>query len=92
MIDLILIIILIISLFKPDILLPKKIKEKANDEQKTILTKDLRKIYSIIVFTFESIAITRFNQGVGLILMIVSLILFFVICIGPIIVLDPCIS
>lgn len=49
MLNLILIIMLIISLFKPDILLAKKLKEKANDEQKVILTKNLRKICAIIV-------------------------------------------
>ena len=79
MIDLILIILLIVSLAKPDILLSKKIKEKANDEQKTILTKNLRKIYAIIVLAFESIAIMRYNQGVGLILVIIFFVLFFVI-------------
>ena len=41
MIDLILIIMLIVSLAKPDILLSKKMKEKATDEQKNILTKNL---------------------------------------------------
>lgn len=39
MIDLILIIIIIVSLAKPDILLSKKMKEKANEEQKTYLQK-----------------------------------------------------
>ena len=41
---LILIIMLIVSISKPDILLAKKIKEMANDEQKIIRTKNLRKI------------------------------------------------
>ena len=39
MLDLFLIIILIISLAKPDILLAKKVKEKASDEQKKIIEK-----------------------------------------------------
>lgn len=68
---------LIISLSKPDILLSKKIKEKANDEQKTILTKNLRKIYGIMVATFESLALMRYNELVGIILAIVFIILFF---------------
>ncbi len=79
MLDLILIIMLIISLVKPDILLSKKIKEKATDEQKIIITKNLRKIYAIMVATFESVAIMRFNGVVGTILTIVFLILFFTI-------------
>lgn len=79
MIDLILIIMLIISLFKPDILLAKKVREKANDEQKNILTKNLRKIYAILVGMFESVAIMRYNGMIGLVLTIVVLVLFFVI-------------
>lgn len=79
MLDLILIILLIISLFKPDILLSKKIKEKANEEQKKILTKNLRKIYAIVVATFESIALTRYSAIVGGILLVICLILLFAI-------------
>lgn len=79
MLDLILIIMLIVSLFKPDILLSKKMKEKANDEQKKVLTKNLRKIYAILVGIFESLSIRSYNQGIGTILTIVFLILFFVI-------------
>lgn len=79
MIDLILIIMLIISLAKPDILLSKKIREKATDEQKNILTKNSRKIYAIAVATFESLALMRYTEFVGIILTIIFLILFFVI-------------
>ena len=79
MIDLILIIIIIVSLAKPDILLSKKMKEKANEEQKNILTKNLRKIYAIMVALFESLALMRYKETVGIILTIVFLILFFVI-------------
>lgn len=79
MIDLILIIMLIISLFKPDVLLSKKIKEKANDEQKKILTKNLRKIYAIMIALLESVALIRYTEFVGIILAIVCIILFFVI-------------
>lgn len=43
MLDLFLIIILIISIAKPDILLAKNVKEKASDEQKQILVKNYRK-------------------------------------------------
>jgi len=79
MLDLILIIMIIVSLFKPDVLLAKKVKERANDEQKIVLTKNLRKIYAIMVALFESIALMRYNEMVGIILSIVFLILFFVI-------------
>lgn len=79
MIDLILIIMLIVSLFKPDVLLSKKMKERATDEQKKILTKNLRKIYAIMVATFESLALMRYTEFVGIILATVFIILFFVI-------------
>lgn len=79
MLDLILIIMLIVSLFKPDVLLSKKMKEKANDEQKKILTKNLRKIYTITVALLESAALIRYTQALGSILAIVFIILFFVI-------------
>ena len=84
MIDLILIIIIIVSLAKPDILLSKKMKEKANEEQKNILTKNLRKIYAIMVALFESLALMRYKETVGIILTIVFLILFFVISVPAI--------
>ena len=70
---------LIVSLFKPDVLLSKKMKERATDEQEKILTKNLRKIYAIIVATFESLALMRYTEFVGIILTIVFIILFFVI-------------
>ena len=79
MIDLILIIMLIISLAKPDILLSKKIKEKANDEKKSILTKNIRKVYAITVALLESIALMRYTKFFGSILVILFIILFFVI-------------
>lgn len=79
MLDLILIIMLIISLFKPDILLSKKVKEVANEEQKKILIKNSRKIYVIMIAAFESLAIMRFTEYVGMILAIIFIILFFVI-------------
>ncbi len=77
MLDLILIIMLIISLFKPDILLSKKVKEKANDEQKIILTKNIRKSYAIMVALLESLALMRYNETIGIILGIVFAILAF---------------
>ena len=77
MIDLILIIMLVISIFKPDILLAKNIKEKASEEQKTILTKNLRKIYAITVATFESLALMIYTEFIGVILALVFIILFF---------------
>ena len=79
MIDLILIIMLIVSLFKPDVLLSKKTKEVANEEQRKILIKNYRKIYAIMIATFESLALMRYTEYVGMILAIIFIILFFVI-------------
>lgn len=84
MIDLILIIMIIVSLAKPDILLSKKMKEKANEEQKNILTKNLRKIYLVIVALFESLALMRYTEIVGIILAIVFIILFIIISVPAI--------
>ena len=84
MIDLILIIMIIVSLAKPDILLSKKMKEKANEKQKNILTKNLRKIYSVIVALFESLALMRYTEIVGIILAIVFIILFIIISVPAI--------
>lgn len=84
MIDLILIILIIVSLFKPDVLLAKKVKEKANEEQKSILTKNLRKIYSIMVALMESVALIRYIQIISIILSIVFIVLFFVIALPAI--------
>ena len=77
--DLFLIIILIISLAKPDILLAKKVKEKASDEQKQILVKNYRKIYAILIALFESLAIMRYSSIIGGVLAIIFIILFFTI-------------
>ena len=77
--DLFLIIILIISIAKPDILLAKKVKEKASDEQKQILVKNYRKIYAIIIALFESLAIMRYSTIIGFVLVIIFFILFFTI-------------
>lgn len=79
MLDLFLIIILIISLAKPDILLAKKVKEKASDEQKQILVKNYRKIYAILIALFESLAIMRYSSIIGGVLDIIFIILFFTI-------------
>ena len=77
--DLFLIIILIISIAKPDILLAKKVKEKASDEQKQILVTNYRKIYAIIIALFESLAIMRYSTIIGFVLVIIFFILFFTI-------------
>ena len=77
--DLFLIIILIISIAKPDIVLAKKVKEKACDEQKQILVKNYRKIYAIIIALFESLAIMRYSTIIGFVLVIIFFILFFTI-------------
>ena len=77
MLDLILIIVLIVSLSKPDVLLSKKMKEKANDEQKAILTKNLRKQYAILVGLLESTALIRYIGIIGTIIAIIFIVLFF---------------
>ncbi len=79
MLDLFLIIILIISIAKPDILVAKNVKEKASDEQKQILVKNYRKIYAIVIALFESLAIMRYSTIIGLVLVVIFFILFFTI-------------
>ena len=71
MLDLFLIIILIISIAKPDILLAKNVKE--------ILVKNYRKIYAILIALFESLAIMRYSSIIGGVLAIIFIILFFTI-------------
>ena len=78
MLDLILIIFLIISIWKPEVLLAKKVREKADEEQKKILVKNLRKIYGVLIALLESAALMRYISVVGLVLVIVFLVLFFV--------------
>lgn len=82
MIDLILIILLIVSISKPDVLLGKKVKEKANEEQKNILAKNIRKTYGILIAVLESMAIRRYvDDDLGIVFLIISivlLVLFFV--------------
>lgn len=84
MLDLILIILLIMSISKPEVLLAKKIREKANDDQKKILVKNLRKIYGLMIGVFESLALIRYIQMVGIILFVTFLILFLIIAIPAI--------
>lgn len=74
MIDLILIALLLISLAKPEVLLSKKIKEKANDEQKLILAKNLRKIYALIILVVETSALTRYLESDYSMILILALI------------------
>ena len=57
---------------------------QANEEQKNILTKNLRKIYSVIVALFESLALMRYTEIVGIILAIVFIILFIIISVPAI--------
>lgn len=77
MLDLILIIMLIVSLFKPEVLLSKKMKEKANEEQKIVLTNNLRKQYFVVVGLLESASLIRYFETIGIILAIVFIVLFF---------------
>ena len=85
MLDLILIVLLIISIAKPDILLAKNVRVKANDGQKKILAKNLRKIYGTLIAIIELQAIRRYvDEDFGLILLIATiilLVLFFVFAI-----------
>ncbi len=82
MIDLILIILLIVSISKPDILLAKKVREKASEEQKNILVKNIRKTYGFLIATIETVALRRYvDDDLGIVLLIVTillLVLFFV--------------
>lgn len=84
MLDLILIIMLIVSLSKPDVLLAKKLREKANEDQKKILVKNLRKIYVLTIATLESIALIRYTKIVGIVLAVIFVILFIIISIPAI--------
>lgn len=89
MIELILIIILIIGLFKPEILLSKKMKEKANEEQKKVLTKNLRKIFAIVIVPIsidpiEKLGDMMYTNFLGLILAIVFFVLVFAVALPAI--------
>lgn len=77
MLNLILIVLLIISLSKPDILIAKKYREKANDEQKAILAKNLRKSYVVFICATETLGITRYFGYLGVIPLVISVVLFF---------------
>ena len=79
MLDLILIIILLISLAKPDILLANKVKEKANDEQKDRMLKNNRKIFGILIATFEGAAISRYFPIIGIIISVILIVLLVTI-------------
>lgn len=77
MLDLILVILLIVSISKPDILLAKKVKEKANDNQKKIMAKNIRKIYGILIASIETVVLNRYVDGaIEILLLIVTIILF----------------
>lgn len=82
MLDLILIILLIISISKPDVLLAKKVREKASEEQKSVLVKNLRKIYGIFIAAVETGALCRYVEGGFLIALIAAeiaiIVLFFI--------------
>jgi hypothetical protein len=65
---------LIISFSKPEILLNRKMKEKANDEQKAILVKNIRKIYCISIVIIETGAMSRYASSDWTILILVALI------------------
>ena len=81
MIDLILIVLLIISIFKPDILLSNKAKEQATEEQQKELVKNLRLLYGLMVAMFESLAILRYSTLIGGILSLIFVVLFFALAI-----------
>lgn len=79
MLDLVLIVLIIVSLSKPDILLSKDMKEKANEEQKKQLASNYRKLYSIVVASIESVALLRYNMILGAVCIIISFILLFAV-------------
>lgn len=76
MIDIILIIFLIVSWFKPEVLLSKKMKEKATEEEQKILVSNYKKYISCFILFLESYSIeNNYSAGIGLILIIISFIL-----------------
>lgn len=79
MIDAILLGLLLVSLVKPDVLLSKKVKDKATEEQKAFLAKNYRKVYGLLIATIESLALSMYIGPVGCILALVCAVLFFVI-------------
>lgn len=84
MLEILLVIMLIISLVKPESILSKKIKERANDEQKAILANNTRKIFPFVFVGFELTVgslsrIISISETVKIILMIIWLICVFVI-------------
>lgn len=82
MLDLILIILLIISIAKPDILLAKKVREKANEEQKNVLAKNIRKVYGFLIATIETVALHRYVDGdLEIVLHIVTIVIFILFCV-----------
>lgn len=81
MIDLFIIILLLVSLVKPEVLLSKKLKEEASESQKKILIKNIRKSYSLLVALIESMAISRYQETIGWILTLIMAILVATIAI-----------
>lgn len=74
MIDLILIIILIISISKPEIMLKfisKTLREKATKEEKENLIVDLRTAVLYSVLLLESLAISNYTVFISIILIII---------------------
>ena len=74
MIDLILIIILIISISKPEIILKfisKTLREKATKEEKENLIVDLRTAVLYSVLLLESLAISNYTVFISIILIII---------------------
>ncbi len=57
-IEMAVVIFLVISYFKPNILLSKKVREKVDEKQKEILVKNRREIYFLLVVTFEFVTDT----------------------------------
>lgn len=79
MLSLIILILGIVSLFKPEVLLSKKMKEKCNEEQKKILAKNLRKIDFSLILLLEYHEISKYYKNIETIYLIILLILFFVL-------------
>ena len=73
------VIMLILILIKPDILISKKIKSLANDEQLKELITNLKKTYSIGCATIIGILLFDFSTILSLIIVIPMLILLFTV-------------
>ncbi len=64
MLTLVLLVFIIISYSKPELLISKKIKENATDEEKNIVSKNLRNIYITIILLIEGSSLISRTSGI----------------------------